>query len=197
MSAVAPAGELVPGGVRLALGDLSFSEVFDRWSLDPAFAAEFTQVLAGVPFGAFRFELPPLTADTLDRPFEWGCLDAPGLVRRADAVAFAGHFARSPVAAVVEFPNLSGDAVLVVPAPRGDPDAYTHLGAFVRKAPEGQAIEVWRAVASAMRRRLNSRPVWLNTAGAGVPWLHVRLDDAPKYYRHAAYREWGTVRGGV
>jgi hypothetical protein len=30
--------------------------------------------------------------------------------------------------------------------------------------------------------------VWLSTAGAGVPWLHVRLDDAPKYYGHAAYR---------
>jgi len=39
-----------------------------------------------------------------------------------------------------------------------------------------------------MTRRLSSRPVWLSTAGGGVSWLHVRLDDRPKYYHHAAYR---------
>jgi hypothetical protein len=32
-----------------------------------------------------------------------------------------------------------------------------------------------------MSRRVNMKPVWLSTAGAGVPWLHVRLDDRPKY----------------
>ncbi|MFO1021395.1 MAG: hypothetical protein U0903_11970 [Planctomycetales bacterium] len=32
------------------------------------------------------------------------------------------------------------------------------------------------------------KPVWLSTAGAGVPWLHVHLDDQPKYYSHAPYR---------
>ncbi len=24
-------------------------------------------------------------------------------------------------------------------------------------------------------------------AGLGVAWLHIRLDDRPKYYRHAPY----------
>ena len=35
--------------------------------------------------------------------------------------------------------------------------------------------------------RLGGKPVWLSTAGLGVGWLHVRLDDRPKYYRHAPY----------
>jgi hypothetical protein len=29
---------------------------------------------------------------------------------------------------------------------------------------------------------------WLSTAGMGVPWLHVRLDDRPKDYGHRPYR---------
>ncbi len=33
-----------------------------------------------------------------------------------------------------------------------------------------------------------TNPVWLSTAGAGVSWLHVRLDDRPKYYGHGPYR---------
>lgn len=39
-----------------------------------------------------------------------------------------------------------------------------------------------------MSQRLGLKPVWLNTAGGGVPWLHIRLDDQPKYYRYQAYR---------
>lgn len=39
-----------------------------------------------------------------------------------------------------------------------------------------------------MHARLGAKPVWLSTAGAGVPWLHVRLDDHPKYYGYALYR---------
>jgi hypothetical protein len=40
-----------------------------------------------------------------------------------------------------------------------------------------------------MAARLSARPVWLSTAGAGVAWLHVRLDDRPKYYGFDEYRE--------
>jgi len=46
----------------------------------------------------------------------------------------------------------------------------------------------WKLVGGAMERRLGPRPVWLSTAGGGVAWLHVRLDDRPKYYGYAQYR---------
>lgn len=38
-----------------------------------------------------------------------------------------------------------------------------------------------------MQQNLNDAPIWLNTAGAGVPWLHIRLDSRPKYYRYQPY----------
>jgi len=44
------------------------------------------------------------------------------------------------------------------------------------------------SVAEAMTRRIGVKPVWLSTAGAGVSWLHVRLDDRPKYYGFGPYR---------
>lgn len=59
----------------------------------------------------------------------------------------------------------------------------------MRQAPEPQKHALWQRVGAAMQRRLSAKPVWLSTAGAGVPWLHVRLDDRPKYYGHAPYRE--------
>jgi hypothetical protein len=63
------------------------------------------------------------------------------------------------------------------------------LAAFVRLAPAQQQSALWRSVGEAMQRRLSKKPVWLSTAGAGVPWLHVRLDDLPKYYGYRPYRQ--------
>ncbi len=129
-----------------------------------------------------------MTAATISRPFEFVLLDSPGLARRPDAEAFAEHF-RAGEAGVVTFANLGGDAILVVPCPVAEPSAYGHLAAFVRGAPEPQQHALWRSVDEAMARRIGTKPVWLSTAGAGVSWLHVRLDDRPKYYGYGPYRQ--------
>src|SRR5262249_55914637 len=148
----------------------------------------FTSLLAAAPYAAFRWETPPVTAASVSQPFEFVLLDRPGLAQRPEPKAFAEHYARS-VAGVAIFPNLGGDAILVVPCPLAPPSAYGHLAAFVRLAPASQQHALWRSVGEAMAGRIGERPVWLSTAGAGVSWLHVRLDDRPKYYGHGLYRQ--------
>ena len=78
---------------------------------------------------------------------------------------------------------------MVVPRPIAEPSAYGHLAAFVRGAPEAQRHALWQMVGESMARRIGAKPVWLSTAGAGVSWLHVRLDDRPKYYGFGPYRQ--------
>ena len=129
-----------------------------------------------------------MTATTAGQPFEFVLLDSPGLARQPDPDAFREHFDRMPVSQVAVFSNLGGDATMVVPHPIAAATAYGHLAAFVRSAPDHQRNALWRAVGDAMARRIGAKPVWLSTAGAGVSWLHVRLDDRPKYYGHAPYR---------
>lgn len=166
-----------------------FAEVVRGWRDDAAFRSRFNDILAAAPFAAFRWETPPVTAATLTRPFEFVLLDSPGLARRPDPEAFAEHFGGAPGAEVVVFPNLGGDAVMVVPCPIAAPSAYGHLAAFIRQAPDRQRHALWQAVGRAMARRVGVKPVWLSTAGAGVSWLHVRLDDRPKYYGFGPYRQ--------
>jgi hypothetical protein len=168
---------------------VSYAEVLRRWQKDAAFRSWFNSLLADSPFAAFRWETPPITVATADRPFEFVLLDSPGLARKLDADAFAEHFRDNSEAGVVEFPNLGKDAIMVVPCPNAPLSAYGHLGAFVRQAAEPQRHALWQLVGAAMQRRLGTKPVWLSTAGAGVSWLHVRLDDRPKYYGYAPYRE--------
>lgn len=166
----------------------SYSEVVEAWQTDAEFRSWFNALLAGLSFKAFRWETPPVSAPTASRPFEFVVLDSPGLARRPDPDAFVEHFHSQPHSEVLVFPNLGGDAILVVPCPVAPASAYGHLAAFVREAPERQQDALWQAVGDAMARRMSAKPVWLSTAGAGVSWLHVRLDDRPKYYGFARYR---------
>jgi hypothetical protein len=179
--------EELPGGrgLRFVLDQVAFADVIAGWRTDRELRSLFNSLLADTPFTAFRWEAPGVTAATLSRPFECVVLDSPALARRPDPHAFAEQFTSE---AVVTFPNLGGDAVLVVPCPVADHSAYGHLAAFVRHSPESQRDALWQAVGDAMAVRVGDRPVWLSTAGAGVSWLHVRLDDRPKYYGFAEYR---------
>jgi len=165
----------------------TFAEVLCGWQEDAEFRTLFNSLLAETPYTAFRWETPGVTTETLSQPFEFVVLDSPSLARRPAPTAFAEHF-RDANAEVGVFPNRSGDAVMVVPYPIAGIAAYGHLAAFVRLAPESQWHALWRTIGDLMQHRIGTRPVWLSTAGAGVSWLHVRLDDRPKYYGFAPYK---------
>ena len=182
-------GRVLKVGIDLGSSSVSYSEVLRLWQFDSDFRAFFITLLVDAPFAAFRWETPAITAETARRPFEFVLLDSPGLARRPDPDSFAEHFPLAKTVDVVTFSNLGRDAILVVPCPIAVPSAYGHLAAFVRGAPKLQQHALWALVGNMMEQRVGSAPVWLSTAGAGVSWLHVRLDDKPKYYGYAPYRD--------
>lgn len=171
-------------GTRLTRG-----ECLELLCLDQEFRNSLTQVLKDIPFASFRWESPPVHSDALHKDFEFVVVDAPELEVAADKQTFAEYFRSMGAGQVGEFTNLSGDAQLIVPSPI-DPDSnYNHFGAFLHSAPYPQIHALWKRVGDAATRLTGSRPLWLNTAGAGVSWLHIRVDRRPKYYVYQPYRD--------
>ncbi len=169
---------------------ISYAEALRLWQNNESFRSFFMSLLAESRFSGYRWETPPITSASAGREFEFVLVDSPGLDGTPDRLAFADQFESLDVhRQVVVFPNLGKDAVLVVPRLVGVASAYAHLALFMRNAPSPQQHELWRTVGAAMQARLGSTPVWLSTAGMGVSWLHVRLDDRPKYYAFAEYRQ--------
>lgn len=164
------------------------SDVLLGWENDRMFRSMFNALLADCPFSAIRWEMPCVTSDSLMQPFECVVLDSPSLQRPPEPAVFAEHFQKSPNDDVLVFPNLGGDAMMIVPRPLVSPTTYGHLAVFLRQAPEAQWQKLWQTVAREMLKRISAKPVWLSTAGGGVSWLHVRLDDWPKYYGYQPYR---------
>ena len=177
---------------RLFEGDspLPFRRFFELLASDEAFTDCFCGHLSSFEAEAFYWELPPLTTATIDGDTEFVLIEAPALARFGpERAPFEEHFRRAPGEDVIVFPNLGGDAVLVVPCPQGPDENYPHLAAFLRGADKQQVRALWRVTAQEMLRRAGTRPTWLSTAGGGVAWLHIRLDSRPKYYSHAPYRD--------
>jgi hypothetical protein len=168
---------------------LSFGEVIDLLERDAEFRSFFTRSIQQAGYDCYFWEVPPVTSATLNQPFEFVVVEGASLeFLRPDPKPFAEHFAARPGCSVIDFANLGGDALLVVPAPvSNDLGCYTHLGRFLREAPSSQIDVFWRTVGMSMKRSMSDSPLWLSTAGMGVSWLHLRLDSRPKYYRHKAY----------
>ncbi|MDP2304812.1 MAG: hypothetical protein Q8P18_02135 [Pseudomonadota bacterium] len=183
------------GALRLQLtsagAPLSWRDVAAGLHADPSLRDALTDALVSAPFPALYWETRPVSPGDVDAPFESVILDAPSLARiRADGGPFAGPLDGARAPAVRTFPNLGGDAVLVVPAPGREPAGYPHLAAFLRTAPPAQVHALWQSVGAAVESWLSTRRtrVWVSTAGLGVSWLHVRLDTRPKYVKWLAYR---------
>src|SRR5699024_6495415 len=146
------------------------------------FRTFYNQSLAASPFEAFLWENKPVSQSSLDQLYECNIIDSPFLVdQQPDLQTFQSHFKSHKQ--VVSFPNLGKDAQLIAPCPINDPDTYTHIGCFVRRAVSKQIDQFWQLTARQMLDELGEAPKWLSTSGLGVFWLHVRIDSRPKYYQ--------------
>eukprot|EP00955_Chlamydomonas_euryale_P106504 365707-Chlamydomonas_euryale.AAC.36 len=177
---------------------VTWGNVLERWRKSGTFRACFSRALANVPLEAFFWETPAVSWATLDQPFSMVVLEAIGsFPDKGDPRGFAEHILRSHGQdEVATFHNLGRDAILLAPCPPTGQagqlvtQPYGHLASFLRCASMQQRDNLWRKLGEQMETRLRRNPtlpVWIYTAGLGVPWLHVRIDDKPKYVQHMEY----------
>lgn len=136
---------------------------------------------------AVFWECAPTGRSHAETPFHFVVVDSPQVARLTPDEDTFRHLLRAPASC---FPNLSGDAMLVVPRAHV-PSGAAHIASWCRTAPRDEQRAFWAVVGQAMEAWWDrtEAPVWLSTSGLGVSWLHVRLDRAPKYYTHAPFRQ--------
>lgn len=196
---------------------LGYRDFINALNSNARFRQYFNHLLAKAPYASYRFETPALSLSTVDKPFEFVLIDAPGLHQRSvDPLPFKHYITNTnpdsaslntetsggtlsdtaqpdKAAKIVTFKSLGADATLIVPSPRASHNVYNHIASFTRAAPQDQTDALWLVVGQELRRLIGSSPLWLNTEGSGVAWLHVRIDARPKYYSHQEYK---SVTGG-
>ena len=162
-------------------------------------AQDLSDVIRGTNFSGVFFETPGVSSDSAHLKDMRICIiQADNLAHlatvNASPAAFLEHLNKAPSSEdACLFPNLGQDAQLVAPLKKGNFEnvSYSHLVAFLRGTSPDQIAGVWKKVAQTFLEQLSSRPpekpFWLSTSGEGVPWLHFRLDDIPKYYWYSPF----------
>ncbi|MFK7934089.1 MAG: hypothetical protein AB8G22_11320 [Saprospiraceae bacterium] len=176
---------------KLKKGDayLSFSDVFTAWKTDDDFIHLYVAAIKKLNYQAFYWEHPALKSEFLSCDYE--CIlqrSKPLETLKSNETAFKKYIHNALL--VEDFRNLGKDARLVVPTKRKEGEIYNHLGRFMRFADADQIVAVFRRVGEIAVDEIKQREtVWLNTAGLGVIWLHIRFDTRPKYYKTSKYRD--------
>lgn len=156
-----------------------------------------TSTLRSVDYPAYFWESVPTTSHHApNTPYEFVLLSTTAFYGLdPDVHAFASHFnACERGELVTSFPNLGHDAMLVTPCPTHELTPHCgHLADFIRNANDATLDAFWKRVAQQVWNRMEKKTstFWLSTSGLGVTWLHVRIDDYPKYYNYVAYKRGG------
>ncbi|MEB3232426.1 MAG: hypothetical protein VKJ64_15555 [Leptolyngbyaceae bacterium] len=158
---------MVLSWANLALGLVESEAVRSRWN----------QTWADIPTD-FMWKPVPIHPEFTQHPFF--AVAVPSSFPPANATAFQTHLQRlKSDEAIALFPNLSGEAQLVVPPATGD---YGHIRTFCRHAPPTLANRFWQTVGRVANQTMEQGAItWCNTHGHGVPWMHVRFDRNHKY----------------
>jgi hypothetical protein len=158
--------------------------------------AKLSEVLLGLGMSALAWETAPLSRSNAARAMVQLVLPHPALARtEADPSSFADHLASGAGTEGVRwFENFGRDARLVVPCEPRRGARFAHLASFLAHASHAQTDALWQLVGHLACEHLarTDAPVWVSTAGMAVPWLHVRLDLRPKYYRTESLRSPGA-----
>ena len=153
----------------------------------PPFRLLWNQTWADLPTDFMWKPVPIHPAFAMNHPFFVAI--APSSFRSANSSAYRSHLNRlHSDQRVAIFPNLSGDAQLVVPEATG---AYGHIRAFCQLAPQPLWDDFWQSIGMLAQEAIeNQSSIWCNTHGHGVPWMHVRFDPTHKY---AAFPPYGPI----
>jgi hypothetical protein len=166
---------------------VSFDEVFGLLENNEEFRTQLVDVLKSTKAQAFNIECKPVNIENVNQAFEFVIVPCPELlVKPANSSSFEKYFEPGEHTAVFE--NLGGDAVLISPAPSNAKD-YGHLRPFLESASKEQINDFLIALGEIAAANLGNDNIYINTSGLGVQWLHLRIDDLPKYYRFKPYKE--------
>lgn len=173
----------------LEKGDrISFAKWAELIQNSNEFILFFIDLLRKVEFEGYFWEVKSTNKTEWHNTFEFVIIKSRKLPSiEAKNTAFKEFFNTKDAA--ISFPNLGGDALLVVPIELVNTKHYGHLAAFIRNGDKLKVIGFWKKVGASYQDSISENYIWLSTAGLGVPWLHIRIDKTPKYYRHSDFKE--------
>ena len=152
------------------------------------YVREFTVKLIKINY-PFYLECPPITKNELYiKNLEFSFSKAEGLPERANYMPFKDYVERNQYV----FWNLTNDTLLYIPLPYAYPTSNcANIYTFIPIAPLEVVVDFFynffQTLINYINGTDNKKPYGFQPTERGVPWLHLRICDRPKYYVNNQY----------
>lgn len=173
---------------------IKWIDIFDNFT-NKIFISSFINILSKTnQFDEYYLEFSPTTSNQINSDiFEFVLIKTSGFTLKADIFPFGVEKINKNSNQIIWFPNPSNSAVLVVPCFNHlfPIDDYIHIGTFMRSSNINQKFNLVITMFKIYFNELLSEPnkkLWLSTHGKGVGWLHIRIDQIPKYITYKPYK---------
>lgn len=136
-------------------------------------------------------EFPSLSRDTAEDIATLALVPTNAFVHvTAKHEAFASYMDKQSEEEYVVFNSSSSDGILLVPTlclTETPYESCAHFAKFMLNASARDTINMWKKLAATVLERhadpaRSGGALYVSTHGKGVPWLHIRICDTPKYY---------------
>lgn len=158
-------------------------ETFVNLMTDKKYILKFIKILQEIPFEYYVLQTPCFQKNNL---FEFVIINKPELKKmKLNTTVYKKYFNNNKV---TSFLNLTGDTTLIVPQilSNVDKNIYLNISTFSKNAPINQQILLWKKVIDEIKKCKHK--CFLSTHGLGIGWLHIRIDESPKYYLYDNYK---------
>lgn len=174
--------------------ELTYMQIFKLSKCDE-FCNNFINIFENIYFDFYFFEVKPIKYHCIhNESFEF-VVSYPSVpfLGSADYSCFKEYGIVKNDNSIIHFHNKSGDCLLICPTYNCNYEKknYAHIGLFMKSKNNEQKIQLIQTMLITYYNQLKETPnkfKWLSTHGLGVPWLHVRIDNSPKYIAFEEYR---------
>ncbi len=169
--------------------DISAYEFFQNLSKSKEFRNDLIQKFKDSKYENVLWEFPPYSSSTKNNKAEFVIIGS-AIFPPSNPQAFADQFNETNEInkSVVVFDNISGDCKLISPVPDIMNDKYMgHIMSQIKYGNTDTTHQLLKTLGDIVSAYNNDKPLYVSTHGYGVPWLHLRLCDKPKYYHQKEY----------
>ena len=169
--------------------NLSYMQVFELLAAGDSIIETMTNFLVDWNQDFF-WEHPQVSSDNYKSNYEVSVIPTAAFDDRVENFSpFKSKFKITDQVKV--FHNLRKDSLLIVPNTNEASDQnFITLRKFLQTAPNSLITRFWKTIGETMIEQIskNTDYCYLSTHGLGVLWLHVRIDQQPKYYHTKKYK---------
>lgn len=160
---------------------ITWSDVLNYWKTkNKHFNSLIRSGLLSIPY-KFMLKFIPLTYYSLDKPFIIIAIYSDELPINQNYTQYEKYFKFNDIKYTVDFWNLDNKTYLLCPYPKCYKNFAT-IRDFLLNSSNTQLLEFWKKTSLLAYYFLSlDKPIYINTHGKGVSYLHLRFD---KIYKH-------------